>query len=280
MVERLRKVLVRRPDAAFAVEDPGRWNYTSRPDLRRAQDEHDRLVSMLRDSGAEIVYHDRGLPRHADSIYVFDPVLITDRGSVVLSMGKALRRGEEPALRERLEDLGIPTLFSIEEPGHVEGGDLLWLDRATLAVGVGFRTDRSGVHQLRAGLAPFGIEIVPVELPYHTGPSACLHLLSLISLVDQDLAVAYPPLLSVPFWKELRRRGISIVEVPASELGTMGPNVLALSPRECLMLAGNPVTQERLESAGCTVSTYTGDEISRKAEGGPTCLTRPLLRRG
>lgn len=280
MVERLRKVLVRRPDAAFSVEDPARWNYTSRPDLRRAQDEHDRLVSMLRESGAEIVYHDRSLPRHADSIYVFDPVLITDRGSVVLSMGKALRRGEEPALRERLEDLGIPTLFSIEEPGHVEGGDLLWLDRATLAVGVGFRTDRSGVHQLRAGLAPVGIEIVPVELPYHTGPSACLHLLSLISLVDQDLAVAYPPLLSVPFWKELRRRGISIVEVPASELGTMGPNVLALSPRECLMLAGNPVTQERLESAGCTVSTYTGDEISRKAEGGPTCLTRPLLRRG
>jgi len=279
MVAPLRSVLVRRPDRSFAVEDPEVWNYTSRPDLDRAQSEHDQLVELLRNHDIDVFYHDVDQPSHADSIYVFDPALITDRGAVILSMGKRLRRGEEASMQRCLEKLGIPTLFSIRDPGHAEGGDLLWLDTDTLAVGTGFRTDREGIKQLAAGLGPAGVEVLPVELPYHSGPSDCLHLLSLISMVDRNLAVAHTPLLSVPFWQQLQQRGIDIVEVPAAELPSMGPNVLALAPRKCLMLEGNPITRGRLEAAGCTVITYRGDEISRKAEGGPTCLTRPLVRR-
>lgn len=274
----LRRVLVKRPGAAFAGADPEVWNYAGRIDGQAAGAEHDALTDVLRRAGAEVLEHPEEQPGRADAIYVFDPVLITDRGAVVLQMGKELRRGEEQAMARRLEALGIPLLFSLRGPAVAEGGDLLWLDERTLAVGQGFRTNSEGLRQLRAGLEPAGISLVPVELPYFTGPVACLHLLSLISLVDRDLAVVYPPLMPVSFWNLLRDRGLQLIEVPEEEFATMAPNVLALAPRECLMLEGNPITRGRLQAAGCRVHTYRGHEISLKAEGGPTCLTRPLLR--
>lgn len=280
MVEPLRRVLVRRPDEAFGDADPTRWHYTSRPDLQEARREHDALVDLLRGAGAEVIEHSAPQPDRADAIYVFDPVLITDRGAVLLRMGKALRRGEEEALGQRLREVGVPTFAALQGEATAEGGDLLWLDRHTLAAGQGFRTNAEGLRQLRKILAPLDVEVIPVELPYFGGPEACLHLLSLISLVDHDLAVVYPSLFAVPFWRFLRDRGIRLIEVPDLEFATQGPNVLALSPRKVLMLEGNPITQRRLEEAGCEVLTYRGREISLKAEGGPTCLTRPVWRAG
>jgi N-dimethylarginine dimethylaminohydrolase len=278
MVAPLRRVLVRRPDAAFGDADPARWHYTARPDLEAARREHDALADLLRAAGAEVIEHAAPQPERADSIYVFDPALITDRGAVLLRMGKALRRGEEEALGRRLAEIGVPILGALQGEATAEGGDLLWLDHDTLAAGLGFRTNAEGLRQLREILAPLGVEVVPVELPYFGGPEACLHLLSLISLVDHDLAVIYPPLLAVPFWRLLRERGIRLIEVPEEEFPSQGPNVLALAPRKALMLEGNPVTRRRLEEAGCEVLTYRGREISLKAEGGPTCLTRPIWR--
>ena len=280
MVEPLKRVLVRRPDEAFGDADPARWHYTSRPDLQEARREHDALVDLLRGAGAEVIEHSAPQPDRADAIYVFDPVLITERGAVLLRMGKALRRGEEEALGQRLREVGVPTFAALQGKATAEGGDLLWLDRHTLAAGQGFRTNAEGLRQLREILAPLDVEVIPVELPYFGGPEACLHLLSLISMVDHDLAVVYPSLLSVPFWRFLRDRGIRLIEVPDEEFPTQGPNVLALSPRKVLMLEGNPITQQRLEEAGCEVLTYRGREISLKAEGGPTCLTRPVWRIG
>ncbi len=278
MVAPLRRVLVRRPDQSFAVDDPALWHYTSRPNLAIAQQEHDDLVATLRRAGAEVIEH--AAPQHdrADAIFVFDPALVTDQGAIMLSMGKELRRGEEQAMSHRFAELGVPVLATLHGDARAEGGDLLWLDHDTLAVGLGFRTNAAGLRQLRAALEPIGVTVVPVDLPYYTGPEACLHLLSLISLVDHDLAVVYPPLMAVSFYQELRRRNIRLIEVPEAEFLTMGTNVLALAPGECLMLAGNLITQALLEAAGCEVLTYKGDEISLKAEGGPTCLTRPILR--
>lgn len=281
MVAPLRRVLVRRPDEAFGAADPVRWHYTSRPDLEEARREHDALVDLLREAspeGIEVIEHSAFLPDRADAIYVFDPVLITERGTVLLRMGKVLRRGEEEALGRRLQEIGIPILGALQGEATAEGGDLLWLDRHTLAAGQGFRTNAEGLRQLRDILGPLGVEVIPVELPYFGGPEACLHLLSMISMVDDDLAVVYPQLLAVPFWKLLRDRGIRLIEVPEEEWPTQGPNVLALAPRRLLMLEGNPVTRRRLEEAGCEVRTYKGQEISLKAEGGPTCLTRPVWR--
>jgi len=278
MVAPLRRVLVRRPDEAFGGADPGRWHYTTRPDLQEARREHDTLVELLRGAGVEVIDHSEPQPDRADAIFVFDPVLITERGTVLLKMGKALRRGEEEALGRRLQETGVPVLGALQGEATAEGGDLLWLDRYTLAAGQGFRTNAEGLRQLREILAPLDVEVVPVELPYFGGPEACLHLLSLISLVDDDLAVVYLPLLPVSFWRLLRDRGIRLIEVPEEEFATQAPNVLALAPRKLLMLEGNPITQKRLEEAGCEVLTYRGREISLKAEGGPTCLTRPVWR--
>jgi dimethylargininase len=278
MFTTLRKVLVKRPDAAFAVDDPVAWHYTGRPELAVAQQEHDGLVALLSQAGAEVFYHDEPQPEHADAIYAFDPALVTDHGAIMLSMGKAQRRGEEDVMARRFESLGIPILYTLHGEARAEGGDLLWLDHETLAAGLGFRTNAKGLHQLREALTNIGVTVISVDLPYYTGPEACLHLLSLISIVDHDIAVVYPPLLSVPFWQELHRRNFRLITVPDEEFMTMGTNVLALAPGKCLMLEGNPLTQRRLEEAGCTVVTYRGNEISLKAEGGPTCLTRPILR--
>lgn len=276
MIGPLRRVLVKRPDEAFAVDDPARWHYTSHPDLDEARREHDALVGILVDAGVEVIDHPEPQPDRADAIFVFDPALVTDRGAVILRMGKELRRGEEAAMARRFLEIGVPVLAELEAPATAEGGDLLWLDSRTLAVGQGFRTNAEALRQLREILTD--VDVLPVDLPYFTGPEACLHLLSLISVVDHDLAVVYPSLLPVTFWTLLQERSFRLVEVPEEEFPTMGPNVLALAPGRCLMLEGNPETRRRLERAGCEVTTYRGREISLKAEGGPTCLTRPVWR--
>lgn len=278
MVDPLRRVLVKRPDQAFAVDDPARWHYVARPRLEIAQQEHDALVDILRQAGVEVIYHDELQPDRADAIFVHDPAIVTDQGTIVLRMGKDLRRGEEAAIARCLEESGVPVYYELHGDACAEGGDLLWIDHDTLAVGQGFRTNEEGLSQLREALDPLEVTIMPVPLPYYGGREACLHLMSLISIVDHDTAVVYLSLLPVPFWRYLKQRGYRLVEVPDEEFETMGTNVLAIRPGHCVMLEGNPTTQRRLEEAGCEVLTYRGNEVSLKAEGGPTCLTRPVLR--
>jgi dimethylargininase len=278
MVAPLRRVLMKRPDAAFGNADPAIWHYTSQPDLVRAQAEHDALVATIRSAGAEVIYHDAPQPARADAIFVYDPALITDQGAIMLSMGKDLRRGEETAMAEAFARHNIPVLATLSGDARAEGGDMFWLDEATLAVGLGFRTNLQGVQQLRAALEPNGVTVLTFDLPYYTGPEACLHLLSFISMLDEKLAVVHLPLMPVPLYQELQRRGIRLIEIPEQEYVTQATNVLALAPGQLLMLEGNPGTKRLLEEAGCEVLTYRGEELSLKAEGGPTCLTRPVLR--
>jgi len=278
MVEPLRIVLVRKPDASFATSEPKVWGYTARPNLQAAGEEHDAFVALLRASGVEVWYHDEPPKGKADAIFVHDPVIVTDRGAIVLRMGKELRRGEEASIAKTLDKHGVPVLGSLRSPATAEGGDLLWVGHDFLAVGQGFRTNAKGLLRLRELLVGSGVHVEPVPLPDYKGPEACLHLMSLISLVDEDLAVIYPRLLPAPFHVTLKKLGFDFIEVPDGEFDTMAPNVLAVGPRDCIMLEGNPITKERLEDAGCRVRTYRGDEISMKAEGGATCLTRPILR--
>jgi N-dimethylarginine dimethylaminohydrolase len=278
MVAPLQTVLVRRPDEAFGAADPVRCHYTAQPYLPLAQQEHDAFVNTLLGCGAEVIYHDGELADHPDAIFVHDPVLICDAGAIILSMGKSLRRGEEEAMAAVLSRLGVPIYYRLHGEALAEAGDLVWVDDHTLAAGQGFRTNAAGIAQLQEALGPLGVSVVPAHLPYFDGPEACLHLMSVVSLVDVDLAVVYRPLLPVPFYQLLLARGYELVDVPDEEFATMGPNVLALAPRRCLMLEHNLETSRRLEAAGCEVTLYRGDEISLKAEGGATCLTRPILR--
>ena len=214
----------------------------------------------------------------ADSIFVHDPSFLTGNGAVLLRPGKSHRRCEVEEHATLYRELDLPVLGRLVEPARAEGGDLLWLDETTLAVGLGFRTNAEGLRQIAETLRPAGVEVFAVPLPWHTGPEACLHLMSLVSMVDRDLAVGFRPLLPVAFLERLDRAGVTFVEVPEVEFETQGPNVLAVAPRDCILLEENAETARRLERAGCRVRTYRGDEISHNAEGGPTCLTRALLR--
>jgi len=279
MTAPLRRVLMRRPGPEMAAADPATWHYTSAIDLEGARRAHDAFADALRAWDVEVLYHDEPLPEHVDSVFVFDPALVTDRGTLLLSMGKELRRGEEEPLARALQACGVPIYGRLEGAARCEGGDTMWLDHDTLAVGRGFRTNAEGVRQLRALLAPLGVTVLDYDLPYFTGPEACLHLLSLISPVDVDLAVAYPPLMPTAFWDELKRRGVRLLEVPEEEFAhTQATNVLCVAPRRLIMLAGSPVTQGLVEEAGCEVVAFPGEPLSFKAEGGPTCLTRPVWR--
>lgn len=278
MTAPLRRVMVRQPAPPATGEEFVDFAYPRPVDHERALREHRAFRKLLDDAGAEVITAGPDEAGLLDAIFAYDPSLITDAGAVLLRPGKALRL-PEVALHERTYlELGIPIAGRIEAPGTVEGGDTLWLDERTLAVGRGYRTNGAGIRQLRAILAPLGIEVLAFDLPHWRGPGECLHLMSFISPVAERLAVAYPPLMAVPFVEELLGRGWAFIEVPDEEFESHGCNVLALAPMRVLVCDGNPVTRARLEDAGVSVVAYSGDEISHNRAGGPTCLTRPLLR--
>jgi N-dimethylarginine dimethylaminohydrolase len=282
-VGHLTSVAVKHPRDAF-VDDrtiATQWqalNFTAMPDLARATDEHDRFVDILRSTGAAIHFLPRDAQTTLDSIYARDASALCPSGLVLCSMGKAQRRGE-PDAQARALAAAMPVAGRITAPGRVEGGDLIWLDEGTVVIGRGYRTNADGIRQFRALAGP-GVEVVEVPLPHWRGEGDVMHLMSLISPIDRDLAAVYSPLLPVLFREWLLERGTALVEVPDEEFESMGTNVLALAPRQCLMLAGNPRTRAALERAGAEVLVYEGTEISVKGAGGPTCLTRPLAREG
>ncbi len=271
----LRKVYVRPPEPE-AVGSWRAYGWRSAPDPARAAAEHEAFRALLTDAGAEVVAGTAPSPGDPDAIYTYDPVLMTDAGAIVLRPGKAGRRGESAVAAADLEAAGIPIVAALGEPALAEGGDMCWLDRRTLLVGLGYRTNQAGVDALR-DLLP-AVTIVSFDLPHLAGPAACTHLLSFVSLLDVDLAVASLPHLPVRLVELFRDAGVHIVEVPGAEFDSMGANVLALGPRVALALEGNPETRRRMEAAGVEVRTYEGEEISRKGDGGPTCLTKPLER--
>jgi N-dimethylarginine dimethylaminohydrolase len=196
---------------------------------------------------------------------------------VLARMGKPQRYGEPKAQAEAFRQWGIPIVGAIEPPGFLEGGDVVWLNEHTVAVGRGYRTNDAGIEQLRGFVGP-GVNLVSVPLPHWRGPGDVFHLMSIISPVDRDLAVVYAPLMPVPFREWLIDLGYRLVDVPDAEFDSMGANVLALAPRRVVMVDGNPETRRRLEQAGAEVRVYSGAEISVKGGGGPTCLTRPIRR--
>lgn len=280
---RLCSVAVRRPPAALATADPAAWHYTAPIDLGRARAEHRRFVELLAASGADVLFIDDQPDEQPDSVFTYDASLVTGGGAVLFHMGKVARRPEADLHEEFYGRVGIPILGRVEAPGTIEGGDTLWVDEHTLAVGRGFRTNDDGVGQLAAIMASIDVEVVPFDLPFHHGAEACLHLMSLVSICAPDLALVHLPLMPVRLVELLESRGYELVVAPADEFtrtGGISCNVLATAPRTILMVEGAPQTEAVLRDAGCTVNTFPGVDICAKTEGGPTCLTRPLLRLG
>jgi N-dimethylarginine dimethylaminohydrolase len=279
----LAAVMIKHARDAFVSESviASQWrqlNFSAPPDFSRAVEEYDTFIDIVADSGCEIVELPPASGVTLDSIYTRDASVVTAEGVLLARMGKPTRGSEPDAQAGELRRLDWPVAKAIKAPGHLEGGDILWLDPKTLAVGVGARTNMDGILQLKAVLDGSVDEVIVVPLPDYPGQHDVMHLMSLVSPVDRDLAVVYSRLLPSGFRETLVDRGYRFVEVPDEEFDSMGANVLALAPRDCVMLNGNPKTRAALEHAGANVRVYDGVEISLKGGGGPTCLTRPLVR--
>ena len=277
MAGRLLRVLVNRPGERFGAAHETAGAFYAEPiDLGLAQAQHDALVTVLEDSGAQVERLGREVG--PDSVYTYDPALVCDGGALLLRSGKAIRQAEAAAMGEWFEHNGIPVLARLEEPELADGGDLLWLDSDTLVVGRGFRTNEAGACAIKRALEPYVDAVHVVDLPIGQGADYCLHTLSVISMLDRDLAVVSLPLMPVHLSELLRARGVELIEIDPSEWDSLAPNVLALGPRDLVMLAGNPRTAERLRAAGCRVQEIEGSDVAIKGSGGPTCLTLPLQR--
>ena len=283
MVAKIESVIIKRPQEAFiSPENLSKlwrtFNYTACPDYEKSLHEFACFEQVLKQHVAKIYY----LPSHEkaglDSIYTHDPVKITHQGAILMNMANPQRAAEPQVLKAWLTQIRIPVLGKIETPGRMEGGDVVWLNERTLALGRGYRTNAEGIRQLKILSAGMVDQFIEVPLPHADGAEACLHLMSLISFIDRDLALVYSRYLPVFFRQALIAMGIELIEVPDDEYERLGTNVLALAPRLCLYPAGNPKTLAKMIRAGAQVFTYPAEEISLKGTGGPTCLTCPVQR--
>lgn len=283
MVAPLQRVIVCLPRSAGwnQPERVARWEelgFHRAPNFDRAQSQHDALIRELRSAGAEVIEMSPADDASLDAVYAHDASLATDFGMVIMRMGKTNRIAEGRRHRELYDTSGIPILGTIVEPGATEAGDIVWLDSKTLLIGKGYRTDAPGIQQMRDLLAPKCVEVLSASLPYGRGPSACLHLMSLISLLDDHTALVDLPWLAVETVELLRERGFKFIEIDSSERDTLACNVLALGRNRLLAIEENHKTNARLRNAGFDVRTFPGSELCINGSGGPTCLTRPLLR--
>jgi N-dimethylarginine dimethylaminohydrolase len=277
----LRRVLVCAPRTSGWGQSGSSWTelgYDHAPDIARAEAQHARLVEALESTGAEIYFLPRDPHLTLDSVYAHDASFPTDQGVILMHMGKPARRSEPSCHEAFYRSLGAAILGRVEPPGQTEAGDMVWLDETTLLIGEGYRTNADGIQQVRRLLRPFGVTVLDAPLPYGPGPEACLHLMSLVSLLDARAAVVDLPWLSVGTVRLLEERGFQLIPIEASEREGLACNVLALGNRRLLAIEENRITNERLREAGFAVLTFPGSEVCANGSGGPTCLTRPFLR--
>ncbi len=281
MTATLRKVALRKPGESMHAAQAHEWHYGPTFDRHKVAAEHAAFAGLLENGGVEILWlegDDRG---NADSVFTYDASLMTPEGAILMKPGKPLRTGEQELHREFYLAHDIPVIGEISAQGSAEAGDTFWLDDRTLAVGRGFRTNQAGIDQLESLLAPMGIDVRAFDLPVFHGAAACLHLMSLVSLVDTDKALVSLPLLPVSLYQLMRHLGYELIDVCADEFdrsATLCANILAIAPGRCIMIDGFPRTRELLEKAGVRVAVFPGNALCIGCEGGPTCMSRPILR--
>ena len=283
MTKPIKRILIKHPNSAYKTqanidEQAKNLNYFGTPNFEQAINDYNKFLNILKSFDIEIHTLPADNKTSLDSIYTHDPCLISNSGVILCSMGKQLRKSEPEMIANYFSSIGIPIAGEITPPGNLEGGDIVWIDDRTVAVGVGYRSNLEGINQLKSILGSDEDTIIPVDLPHWTGPEDCLHLMSNVSPIDSNLFLVYSRLLPVSFRQYLLDRKIELIEVPDEEYDSMGCNVLAIAPKKVIMLSGNLITEQRLKDADVEVHTYDGSEISIKGAGGPTCLTRPFYR--
>lgn len=284
MVGKIDRIMIKHPKDAFISQQNlnknyEKYNYISCPSYKEVLNEYKKFEKYIRENVPNVEYLEQSEYGGLDSIYTHDSVKITIKGAIYFPMGKELRSKEYMATKEKLESIGVPTLGEIKAPGKMEGGDVLWIDKKTVAIGRGYRTNDEGIRQFKDLVKGLVDEIIVVPMPHADGKEACLHLMSIISFVAEDLAVVYSKYMPVFFREYLLDRGIKLIEVNDKEYEYLGSNVLAISPRKCIMIKGNDDIKNKLINEGVEVFEYEGHEVSFKGTGGPTCLTCPITRK-
>ena len=283
MVNPIKKIILKHPKDAFKDQDTinkqfSRLNYFEAPNFNKAISDYDKFVGLLISFDIELHFLPKDNSTSIDSIYTHDPCVVSNNGVILCNMGKKARLAEPNTMEDYFKSIQLPILGRIKAPGTLEGGDVVWIDEKTIAVGEGYRTNKEGIKQLKHLLSDQVENVISVPIPHWTGPKDCLHLMSNISPIDHNLYLVYSRLLPVPFRKYLLDRNIELIDVPDEEYESMGCNVLAVAPRKVIMINGNLITKQLLEKKDIEVYTYDGAEISIKGAGGPTCLTRPFVR--
>ena len=274
MYSNLKKVLLRTPTTVGNFVTDGAWR---EPDKTALLKEHQDLADLLKTFGAEVIVAP-SIDGLVDSVYMHDPMIMSPHGAILLRMAKPIRSDEPSHFQKTLEEIGVPILGELTEPAFADGGDKAWLDEKTLLIGHGYRTNQAGIDQIRSMLKPFGVDVFSFDLPHYEGPGAVLHLMSVLSPIDKDLAVVYEPLAPVRLLQFLTSRGIKWLTVSEKEMLTQGSNILAVAPRKVLLAAGNPEIEKKLLDTGVEVHIFNGENVAVKGDGGPTCLTAPLFR--
>jgi dimethylargininase len=280
MTAPLRRVALRKPGAAMQQADAATWHYGPSFDKGKIEFEHAAFTDLLEEKGVEVLWMNSD-SAIADAVFTYDASLMTPGGAILMKPGKPLRAGEQELHRDFYAQQGIPVVGEISGDGHAEAGDTLWLDEKTLAVGRGFRTNQAGIDQLRDQLAEFNIDVHSFDLPVYYGASACLHLMSLASLVDSKVAAICKPLFPVGLYQLMQNMGFKLIEIPYGEYEnsvTLSGNILAIAPGECIMIDGFAQTRKLLQAAGINVQVFAGDALCIGCEGGPTCMSRPIYR--
>lgn len=283
MVGKIDSILIKKPENAFISQEnlDKTWEdfkYFGCPDYEKVLEEYAVFEKYITENVENVYYLPQDDRTGLDSIYTHDPLKITKKGAIYFPMGKELRSKEYLATQAYLESIGIPTLGEIKSPGKMEGGDVLWIDEKTVAIGRGYRTNDEGIRQFKELTEGIIDEYIIIPMPHGDGEDCCLHLMSIISFVDVDKAVVYSKYMPVFFRELLIERGIQLIECNDEEYDYLGTNVLCLEPGKCITIDGNPEIIQKMRDAGVEVLTYEGKELSYKGTGGPTCLTSPLYR--
>ena len=281
MIAPLKKVALMKPGKSLFNADAKKWNYNNKFDPKKIEAVFLSFLNLLQDDKIQIFWMDETQTDIADAIFTYDASLMTPEGGVLMSLGKNLRKGEQEIHRQFYLENNIPIIGEINGNATAEAGDTLWLDNKTLVIGKGFRTNEDGAYQIKRIMDKIGIQVYIFDLPVYQGKNACLHLMSLISILDDKKALVYSSLLPVGLYKLLLKNNFSLIEAPKKEFelsNTLSTNILATSPGNCIMIDSLPQTRSALEKAGIKIRVFKGDELCIACEGGPTCLTRPLLR--
>ena len=283
-VSTLKTVLLKDPQAAFKSQKTIdlQWqdlNFIDKPDFKKSVTQYENFIDILNDNNVEILYIPEDEITSLDSIYTHDPIFMTPNGAVIGNMGKTQRKPETIMMKNYLNEIGVPILGEIINDATLEGGDVIWIDEKTVAAGLTYRTNNKGIDQLRKILSTISIEVISVDLPHWNGPVDVLHLMSLISPLNENLFLIYKKLLPIGLLKLLKKLDIKTISIADEDYDSLGCNVLPLSTTKCLITSGNDKTFKIIEENGVEVIEFQASEICYKGSGGPTCLTRPIYRK-